>query len=189
MQYFKDKVLLGQGRCESTNLQATGIPDHMAITAQIKKLEDKVERLESYIRSELRSDIVNAVERQPLKVKSMLMENFQIDGVVPLNVGDIERIIAERDRRLFARFDEIQQIASNPVHQIVAPEVPVRNFVAFHRGGRMRMIPENFEFPKFVHIVALRQNTDLKIQPYKMLARYRDGLSRIKPTLIGLELL
>ena len=73
MQYFKDKVLLGQGRCESTNLQATGIPDHMAITAQIKKLEDKVERLESYIRSELRSDIVNAVERQPLKVKSMLM--------------------------------------------------------------------------------------------------------------------
>jgi hypothetical protein len=82
--------------------------------------------------------------------------------------------------RLFARLDEIQQIASNPVHQIVSPEMPVRNFVTFHWGGRMRMIPENFEFPKFdvktMFTLWHYGNTDLQIQPYKMLARYRDDL-------------
>jgi len=181
MQYFKDKVLLGQGRCERTNLQATGIPDHLAIAAQIQKLEDKIVCLEDYIRTGLRSEIISAVESQPLKVKSMLMENFQINGVVPLNISDIERIIIERDRRLFARLDEIQHIASNPVDGIQVGASQVRSFITFHWGGRMRMVPENFEFPKFdvktMFILWHFGNTDLQIQPYKMLARYRDDLS------------
>lgn len=181
-QFFKDKMLLGQGRCERTNLQATGIPDHLAITAQIRKLEDKIVCLEDYIRTGLRGEIISAVESQPLKVKSMLLENFQIDGVVPINISDIERIIIERDRRLFARLDEIQDIASNPANAIQrgAPEVQVRNFITFHWGGRMRMVPENFEFPKFdvktMFILWHFGNTDLQIQPYKMLVRYRDDL-------------
>ena len=109
MQYFKEKVLIGQGRCEKTNMVATGIPDHLAIVQEVTDLKTQVSCLTEML-SKHTVDICNFVseklKQQPAILKQTMMDNFNIEGVAPITFRDIETMLNDRDNRFFNRLNE-----------------------------------------------------------------------------------
>ena len=198
MQYFKDKVLLGNGRCEVTNMQATGIPDHLCIVEKITSLENEVRQLKQVtinnhevMRREVhqeqidtRNALLDVLSEQPTKLKSVIMENFNVEGVTPITVQDIQRIMTERDEILISRLTHLNhnQIATNiedPTNpQTVIVRRPLTDFQVFHWGGKHRMCPEDFEFPLFDVATMFNLwhfgNSELGIQPYKHFENLRE---------------
>ena len=193
MQYFKEKVLLGQARCEKTNMVATGIPDHLAIVQEVNDLKTEVRCLKEII-SKNTEDICNKIlerlDQQPTILKQTIMDNFNVEGVVPITFRDIETMLNEREERLFNRLsvrDNLNRIESNITgqsgnnQQIVASNF---EFQYFFWGDKYRMCPEMFEFPLFdvktMFSLWHYGNHELRIRPYKKFYDYRDDLRESK---------
>jgi hypothetical protein len=90
-------VLTGIGCCPDTNMRATGIPPHLAITEKLKILIHDCAKMFTDTQT-MRAEIF---DRLPglvaVAVGDELRTNFQVDGVVPLSLNDMNR-----------RFDQMQ---------------------------------------------------------------------------------
>ena len=193
MQYFKNKVLLGQGRCETTNMQATGIPDHLCIVEKMNKLETEVRLLRTELHQEqtdTRNVVLGAVSDLPLQLKTVIMENFIVEGTTPISAQDIVRIMLPMEERLMSRLTLLSQghVATNRVDQVNAQTAIVRRphteFPAYFWGDKVRMCPEGFEFPTFDVATMFNLwhfgNSEIGIQPYKYFGNHRDDLREKK---------
>ena len=195
MHYFKGKVLLGKGRCDETNLQATGIPDHLIIADQIVTLKNQIELLSKTLQQnqeEIRKgheliikEILDALSQQPSQLRSMILENFRVENVVPISSRDIERMLNERDERMFARMISFTEANHSSIiaNTIIGSGTDARQsfeFSYFTWGGKLRMCPENFEFPlsdvRTMFNLWHFGNSTEKIQPYKHFDECRDDL-------------
>ena len=202
MSYFKNKILLGEGRCEKTNMQASGIPDHLSIVQKINCLEKKVQSLQQVLfqrqdemqrdiqeeQKAIRMEILAVLAEIPQQLKSMMLENFVIEGVAPLSIRDLERLMTERDENLLARITnsinssrtQLNVGAEVTTTQTVSDRRQPTEFIFFNWGGKLRMVPEKFLFPIFDAATMFNLwffgNSELKIQPYKHLGGHLDDL-------------
>jgi hypothetical protein len=83
---LRDKVLTGIGICPVTSMRATGIPPHIAITAQLKKLSDQI----SAIQLTQEEHVTKLIRDIPMHLHDMLRQEFSINGINPVSLRDID---------------------------------------------------------------------------------------------------
>ena len=97
-------------------------------------------------------------------------------------------MLDDREERMFTRMINFTEANRGPNITDITVDQPVETrqrfqFSQFHWGGKLRMCPENFEFPlsdvKTMFNLWHFGNSAMKIQPYKHFDRFRDDL-RIK---------
>ena len=74
-------VLSGSRRNSVSLLTATGIPPHILLANKIAKLDDKVDSL--------RLDLMTRLDSLPKELISTMLENFQINGVLPITHAQV----------------------------------------------------------------------------------------------------
>ena len=185
--FFKDRVILGEGRCEKTGMMATGIPDNLVVSNKIAKLEEEVKQLSEFMRNGFKSDVIAEIQKQPEALKKMMLESFTVNGAVPVTVSDFDRLLNARNNEILRRLDALEQhrFGTPQADQVtnsnrqVAPSGS-SDFEYFFWGGKHRMVPEDFQFPLFdvrtMFNLWYFGNATTKIQPYKRLKDYRDDL-------------
>lgn len=213
-----DKVLLGITRCPVTNLLATGVPTHIMLSKEIQDLKMEVKDLREEMREDIKThkediiDVVKDVARElPVALKSTMLENFQVEGAVPITRDEVSvmfssfadrvtgQVVGRVDERLLLRLGV--PVENN--HQNINPEMAENNvspegFRSFVWGGRIHMVPENFVLaPCPVYTVWMlwyKGNPHNRIQPYKNLQAFdlvkrvdKVNLTRIRKVMAALE--
>lgn len=181
MNYFANRVLLGRNYCNKTCLQATGIPDNLAIAHQVQQLVGIIQKLEEETLPSFKDDIIEKIHEIPTNVKDLMLENFTIDGVVPINISDIQRIVSDAKTEILSKVCTKDDVLSDSPPQNII-ERQEEKFNWFTWGGRMRMIPDNFVFPtvnvKTMWNLWFYGNESKKIQPYKYLVKNIQDLEK-----------
>ena len=92
---FKDKILCNVGYCPLSNLQATGVPDQLAITQEMASLKIKIDDLQKTLQiqiSEKGNEITSLITELPETLKKCITDNFTIQGIVPLNYNEMFKV-------------------------------------------------------------------------------------------------
>jgi hypothetical protein len=172
---LKSKVLTGVGFCVETQMRATGLPIHLAIT---KRLAD-VEAGLATILTELNENIP---ERTATLMFEKINRNLVINGVVPLSVDDFERRFGEMATRLLAEIRQgVSGLATTPhtETEVDAPEqrmVPVSWWRQWSWNDQyvLHFVPPEFVFPSKVCVVGLCSlwflgDQQKGIRPYRLI--------------------
>ncbi len=140
----------GCGHCPDTNMQATGIPESLAIAEQVALSRQELNSHCESLKVVIRDEVLVAIHSVPEDVKKTIMDNFVVDGVTPITQAGIQLMIsALRDdltNTLTSRFSTMAavDVAAPPTNVSVANE----GYANFHWGGKMnRYVPESFQFP------------------------------------------
>jgi len=63
---------------------------------------------------------IKSIQSIPEAVKNTIMENFEIDGVAPINVSDVQNIVSQSSKVLLEQMKElINQISSREATTIL----------------------------------------------------------------------
>jgi len=198
---LKNSIILCTRHSIEMQMQATGIPPHLAVVCEIDTLKQEILALKTdvhCINSSLTGTFATTIAQQ---VTSTLKENFCIEGVLPITVHDI-------DNRIRNLRDEIIDIVSRPVAaptQQVQP-TKVQNLSAplwktwdWSDGLICHFVPPGWEFPTHMSVRNLWDlwhfgDTINGIRPYKKLranvdfkASHRMRYSRAKKVMIQLH--
>jgi len=149
---FKDSVVCNYGYCNLTGMTASGVPKHITICGQVSMLRQRLDNVEVGLKrsaEEVLGKIDQNAEELPRKVANTLLENFSINGAIPVthqSMNDMFDTFAASLRNELkesreARPEECASLLTNQnVHQI---------FDRWDWGGRMRRcVPENFTFKR-----------------------------------------
>lgn len=180
---FKDKVLLGKVECPETRLIASGVPSHIMMSKAIRDLSARMDTLESGSKRR-HEDMLGALaelkDTLPKLLRTDLLNNFQIDGAIPLTQADFMQSLDAFATRLENKFE--QRIAATydaltPQQNIATAIEQEGEFLTWNWGGRMcQMVPEGFRMPE----CSVKSLWDLwhfghrqeRIAPYKKLKGY-----------------
>jgi len=81
-----------------------------------------------------------------------MLENFQVDGTVPITVSQVHTMMSDMQERLVAAIldqGERQRAALQEVsHSLVPIQSPPLQFLTYTWGGGIHTVPESFRFPK-----------------------------------------
>jgi len=80
-------LLSGSGRNAVSLLNATGIPPHILLANEIAKVDRKVESM--------RMDLIARLDALPEELKASMLENFQVNGVVPITHTQVVAMISD----------------------------------------------------------------------------------------------
>lgn len=142
---LSSRVYTGTGKNTTTNLEATGIPPHIVVANQIEELEAKID--------EAHSSIKTTLGELPSSLKSALLENFAVQGVVPMTPSQLEGIL----REMFATYmsnngpGESSSSSASASASATTFELTVDEFGKLWEWGdplRQHVVPQGFEFPR-----------------------------------------
>ena len=200
-------VSTGIGRCPITNMVASGIPYHLAIanevrqnTEELRMLRQAQENNKLEIIQHLNDKaerVLEAVATIPTEVRNVIMDNFEVNGAVPLRPQDIVRAVESLEQRLMMHMEGIVNdlrnngVAAPPRNDDVAPAEPpneVREdqpFQNFIWGNAIRFVPADFIFPsttvKRLWFLWYYGDRNTRIRPYRYLAQgHTDDLRTLK---------
>lgn len=180
---FVGRVLVGNVVCPVTKLTATGVPAHIMLNKSIRDLSLRVDELErSHKRGcdsilgaigDLREDLPKALRRE-------ILDNFQVDGALPLTQVDLDRsldaIVVRLEDSIDRRFNS-QKVAETPAVVEPPPLPAVGDFDSWTWGGRVgQFFPPTFRMPECTvkclwdlwHFGHKQQ----RIRPYKLLKSF-----------------
>lgn len=153
MNRLSSQVYAGVGRNPITKLVATGIPPHILLANRVVELES---RLEMY-----KETIMSKIDSVPKEVKAVLLENFRIDGTVPLTAAEVDGMISGlKDDLLQAiRLERTEVLAAvgfgqKETNTLLATDAN-RIYSQFTWGERIHPIPESFQFPRQCNVRSL----------------------------------
>ena len=144
-----DKVLTGIGEHPLSRLIATGIPPHIVLANEIAQLRIDMESKHALV--------VARIEALPENLKQSLLDNFRVDGVVPITASQIEaklqsmmaammELLRNQQVEYEASLSRLMGSAENG-HQGLTQDVPNSQFLQFYWRGRFHPVPEDFRFP------------------------------------------
>ena len=91
----------------------------------------------------------------PLSVECLLINRFQVNGVLPVTKKDVEEIeISMRDSVIQIFREGMQNLATNNISSstnispVNSAEISDAEYATFIWGGRYHPVPDNFSFPK-----------------------------------------
>lgn len=179
---MKGRVLTGTGCCASSTMVATGIPSHLAIAHELSELKQELTKLKESHERDMKASVdtmVSKMDMLPDRLRECLIQHFIVDGVAPVNVADIQRMIASSQEMIMAQIREAMALSSRtgdvtaPGETGRVPNSSALNFRVFYWKGRFRCVPEGFEFPstdvKTMWDPWHYGHAGLEIQPYKNL--------------------
>ena len=170
VEYFYGRIITGHGHCTDSNMQATGVPSQLRTAQEVALLRNQVEILQQtqiQLMANFENSIIESVRAIPNAVKNCIMENFVVDGVVPVNMADIQRIVGESSQSIVAQISDIRNVLDglrglNNANQPQAqPEVQTNGDTSgeeaiaidgisrqyFSWGGKLgRLVPFGFKF-------------------------------------------
>ena len=172
-QYFKGKILTGHFQCRSTNMQASGIPNHLQVIDQIRVLQEQVVAVTSKL-TETNEKVVEAISNAeriiraemglvPEKVRDCILENFNVQGAIPVTMSTIHALFEKHNADILDKITEIRDsivesvsvsATASGVGDVTGGEMVHENsrvagsYRLFQWGGRLgRMVPSGFKFP------------------------------------------
>ena len=87
--FCRGKILTGLGTCKSSSMRATGVPPHLDIVLEVDELRKAVVALQESVKAD-KLEVIASIEAIPELVKSCIMANFSIDGVVAITAADLQ---------------------------------------------------------------------------------------------------
>ena len=179
MDKLKDKVLSGCGRNSQSKMIATGIPPHIMLANEVVKLEKEISHLKAEVLLFIYSiinyylfiiiiiiKIIEILRQLPEKLKTSLLENFQVNGVIPITHTQIvalmgsmqETIIETISQQLLATninnnnnnsSSNHNNISSNNNDNISWWQNNFNNkYKTWEWNNKVHPVPQSFEFPK-----------------------------------------
>ena len=144
---LEDKVLAGVMTNEVSGLSATGVPPHIVLACDLadfrQEFRQKVGSMEE--------NIGTAIDNLPEKLKQTILDNFQVDGAIPITSSQIHDMLNN------FRDDMVRAIAANSEAQNRNrnddgdrnPNLggDMGGYRMWMWGGRLHPCPEDFEFP------------------------------------------
>ena len=194
---LKSYVVTHVNEDKASNMRATGLPPHLVVAAEIKELRKEIAELKDSQSQQMEDlkrsffskmeDMVEIMGSLPQALHKELLDHFTVEGVAPLNMRDVEAVIARNNRELLDKMREIfgQCSATGPTNTEEAKEeqcvVHDETFESFTWGGRFgRIVPEDFLFPhgdvKTIWDLWYFGNTRLKVRPYRELLKHKGDL-------------
>jgi hypothetical protein len=168
---LKEHIILAFSQCKESAMYATGIPAVITISRELRNfkseynttLDNTARRIE-----ELETKLTTAIDSQPEAIVRLILERFQVQGVVPITVNDIRTCIAEAlncpdgpltsiSQTLHAHGKALKNLSSNggdhssPTLNSSTPDGALSNGnVHYWPGdGRMHRVPKGFKFPSY----------------------------------------
>jgi hypothetical protein len=144
---LKEKVGAGCSRNPISTMTATGVPPHLVLANSVAKLQREMVCM--------KEDIIDKLEHLPEALKQSMLENFQIEGTVPitrhemqemmrLSIDDLKNSIENSLNSIASRTIPSALIANTP---IAGHENDVTTYATWTWGGELHPVPEHFEFP------------------------------------------
>jgi len=154
----KPLVLAGRFVNEVSGLEASGVPPHIVIANQLIKVETRLKLVEE--------ELLTRITQLPQELKRTILDNFVVDGAVPLTRSDVELIVSnimeESNAKLLAA---VQTIANSGRSggtgdaQSMSTTQAVQNeqwdgendrhtYALFSWRGRHHPVPEGYDFPR-----------------------------------------
>jgi hypothetical protein len=177
---FSCRVMAGVGVCKQTAMRATGVPPHLDIVLEVEHLKQSMADLHRSCKEDS-STVMAAIGRVPDAVKQCILDNFQVDGVVPITAADLNgaltahraEIVAILNSRLHGGPQEAPASHSAPGGNGLGQ--PTRSLRTFCWGGKLgRYVPQSFKYPsqdaKTMWDLWHYGNAAEGIQPYRLLA-------------------
>lgn len=150
---FRGKVATGLGTCKSTNMRATGVPPHLDIVLEVDGLRQAVVDLSEAGRRD-REEIIKAVQNIPALVKTCILANFSVDGVVPVTTSELHRAIQDSSQLIIDTISTrlvataaVATLPSTSSDDSVALEARAFTTFRWKDGSLGRYVPEHFRFP------------------------------------------
>jgi hypothetical protein len=162
IDYLKNKndsVITGYGVCSHSNLKATGIPSNLAMAQEVNNLRDDLYIFKNFSKNEfdsINNNFTTEIRKIPEEVKACILENFIIDGVSPLNLSAVEKIINNSTELIMQKFLTTFDQSTN---NIISSAQPIENTTDdivlddgtrrkyFTWGGKIgRLVPQNYKF-------------------------------------------
>ncbi len=197
MTRWGHEVIIAFGSSSAANITADGVPSLVKLDRKINKSALKQAEFHQEMRSEFKSNFMdlktvvsrlnNAINEIPQVVERNLLDRFNIDGVLPLNMNDIRGILDERsshnlaaierliDSKLSALAVSLPAPAQAP--EPVMEEEPIQAEL-FHYDGADHRVPRGFSFPSYSLSVMWELwffgNPSLRIGPYRFIVREHD---------------
>lgn len=161
---LKSKVLGGVFQHEQSGITASGIPPHILIGSEIKKVQNKVDAMDHYLRNQMGRDVTQTI-----------LNNCQVNGAVPITHQQVESMLLTLQQNLSTVFSQSVNQAVREETQIGTENQP---FTIYTWGGRLHPVPEGFRFPsRNIHLRVLWDlwwigNPALRIGPYRKIHSY-----------------
>lgn len=180
IEYFQPRVIHAVGHSVISNLRATGLPTTIVMKNTIRDHGLKIDELQhkqDQSTQVLQQYLKETFHDLPKKLKEHLLENFTIQGVIPINRNDIADMLDLRFER-FERTLNIRQPEESKFQESEEDRSRLGPNASqyFTWGGRMgRLVPEGYIFP----------STDVKttwdIWHYGVAVKYRDRMCNTYP--------
>lgn len=138
---IKDRVGAGCNRNPVSKMFATGVPPHLVLANRIEEMQTGV--------NDLRIEIITRLEKLPEDLKASLLENFRVEGVLPITQLQIADMMNDLKISLLAAMQHPPSPPSEPDAGIerARPE-DVTGYSLWNWKSRFHPVPENFTFPK-----------------------------------------
>lgn len=149
LDLLKDMVVAGCNINTTTKMTATGIPPHLILANRMVGMQKDMELL--------REEIIIELDGLPNALKACMLENFQINGVIPITRQDMQEMMKSSIEDLKISFDNALKALQQPngglnavSREIVANSSAIverRQYTTWLWNGRFHPVPQNFEFP------------------------------------------
>lgn len=193
---LSEKVLLGEIKCSVTGLAATGVPNHIIHLKKLIDVENNLEKLDNEMRRS-RIEIIEKIDTLnnslPQTITETLLENFNIEGALPITRDQIEGMIVNMSDAIVIRLQGALGLPpnNNDNNNIPGEEIII-DFMTYNWGGHLQMVPEGWRLPESLPINRMWDlwwygNRADRIQPYRRLKGFnlsvrvdKVNLSRLK---------
>jgi hypothetical protein len=101
MDQLADKVLAGTMINEVSGLSATGVPPHILLANEISNLRQEITQKVST----MEENLGGAIDQLPERVKQAVLDNFQVDGSIPITHGQINDMVISLRNELLTAID------------------------------------------------------------------------------------
>ena len=135
-------VLSGSGRNTVSLLTATGIPPHIILANEIAKVDGKLEHMKVSLMARLDS--------LPEELKAMMLENFQINGILPITHTQVVSMIANLERSILNAMQQQNQVLTQQQQQSSDHSYNNNSNEGFRMWlwkGKFHPVPQDFKFP------------------------------------------
>ena len=135
---LESRIFTGYGKCQITDMTASGIPPHILVGKEVSNLNQTVQDMSSALLREIRS--------LPAGVGNEILENFQVEGVVPLTASRLTTLLAGMEERIMSStLAAIESRSEGPsTAQIGNVQPNDWTPTAYYWGGQYHVVPETF---------------------------------------------
>ena len=137
------KVYSGNGKHPVTHMTATGIPPHILLANELAAVKCELQ--------DLRSVLLCKLNEVPDKVKECMLENFQVDGTVPITASQVHTMMSDMQERLVSAIleqGERHRAALQVVQSTITPAVaPSLDFISYTWGEGFHTVTYIKVFP------------------------------------------